>query len=125
MSGVNPEVTPAGRALQVVAPLHLSEGGPQILGIGAVEQSVEGGDSGRTSNEKLNPARIADHIRFLLLGNPHFARVHAYRARKHSLPINGWHLSPSRRHASFDICASLIKDGRGREVRQKLGVLSG
>jgi hypothetical protein len=57
----------------------------QLLNCHAVEEFLESDDPCGSSDEKLNPARVARYVRLFLLCNPHLARVCAYRARKHLL----------------------------------------
>jgi hypothetical protein len=85
LSGFNPKVASTCGTFQVVAAFHLSEPRPQVFDLPTVEQSVESGDSGRTSDEELNPTGIASYVWFLLLRDPHLSRIRAYRARKHLL----------------------------------------
>jgi hypothetical protein len=86
-SGLNPKLMTARGTLQVIAAFHLDKARPKVLDLGAVKELVEGGDPSGSPDEKLYSTRIACYVRLFLLCDPHFARVGAYRARKHLLTI--------------------------------------
>jgi hypothetical protein len=82
-------------------------------------------DSSWPTNKDLNPARIANDVRFVFFRGLHFARTHTYRAGKHSLFIEDRQLLPPLNNSAFDIFGSLLQDGVSRDFRQNSGVLSG
>jgi hypothetical protein len=83
----NPESVATLRTFRVVTSLHFLKPGPQVFAVSVIDQSIEGGDSGRPPDKKLNPTGIAGDAWFVFLRDPDLARFSAYRARKHSLSV--------------------------------------
>src|SRR3989442_517691 len=75
------------RTFEVVAPLHLRKPGPEVLSFGAVYQSLEGRNTGRSPNEELNPAGVARNIWLPLFRERDLAWVRADRTRENPFPV--------------------------------------
>jgi len=67
-SPLDPELAATLGASQTAPSFHFLDPGQQAFPISSLHQMVEFLDSGWPADEKLNPARVTDNVRFVLLG---------------------------------------------------------
>ena len=85
---LGPEPAAALRTSQAIPPLHLFDPCQKAIVIGALEQAGEFPDPGRSSDEDLNSARVADQIGLRFLRVTNFPRFGTDGAGKH--PFANW-----------------------------------